>query len=440
MLRFALTVITAVSVSVAGASIAQAQSSSAQAKKQAATKAAPAKKVVAKKAATPKKAAASKAATSKKVAKSGLDNREKLVKRTTVVKGKQNTNYRRVSAQQSLPVVPPVMTAGEVAGLNLTQDPMALRSNVALVIDQANSQVLFEKNADIALPIASVTKLMTALVVVEAKLDHHEILTITDEDVDREKHTGSRLRLGARLSRDDMLHIALMSSENRAASALGRHYPGGLPAFVAAMNAKAKMLGMKNTHYVDSTGLSRHNVSSAHDLAKLVVAAYTHDLIRNYSTDSKYSVDPTLGRALEYGSSNRLIRNGLNDDWDIGLQKTGFINEAGHCLVMQTKIDNRPIIMVFLDSKGKLSPVGDATRLRKWIVNGDHIKHVKANTDGVAEKLPHAMTNARGVRMEPVVDHAVEADVKHKWLSGLGANTTPATKKEAKPTSSNLEG
>jgi len=194
MLRFALTVITAVSVGVAGASIAQAQSSSAQTNKTAAAKPAAAKK---------------QAAPKKKAAASGLDNREKLVKKTTVVKGKKNTNYRRVSAKQSLPVVPPVMTAGELAGLNLTQDPLALRSNVALVLDQANSEVLFEKNANVALPIASVTKLMTALVVVEAGLDRNEILTISDDDVDREKHTGSRLRLGAKLSRDDMLHIAL---------------------------------------------------------------------------------------------------------------------------------------------------------------------------------------------------------------------------------------
>jgi D-alanyl-D-alanine endopeptidase (penicillin-binding protein 7) len=277
-------------------------------------------------------------------------------------------------------------------------------------------------------------------VVVEAGLDRNEILTITDDDVDREKHTGSRLRLGARLSRDDMLHIALMSSENRAASALGRHYPGGLPGFVAAMNAKAKMLGMKNTHYVDSTGLSRHNVSSAHDLAKLVVAAYQHTIIRDYSTDSKYSVGPAQGSSLEYGSSNRLIRNGMNDDWDIGLQKTGFINEAGHCLVMQTKIDNRPIIMVFLDSKGKLSPVGDATRLRKWIAKGEHSNHVKAGVETVTEKLPRAMTNARGIRMEPVVDNTVEAEVKHKWLSGLNANTAPATRKNSQPEYSNIEG
>lgn len=422
MLRFALTVITALSIGVASASIAQAKSSSTQVKKAVVTKAVSVKKT---------------ASSKKKIAKSGLDRRERLVKKTTVVGGKKKTNYRRVSARQSLPVVPPVMTAGELAGLNLTDDPLALRSNVALVLDQANSQVLFEKNADIALPIASVTKLMTALVVVEAGLDRNEILTVTDDDIDREKHTGSRLRLGARLSRDDMLHIALMSSENRAASALGRNYPGGLPGFVTAMNAKAKMLGMINTHYVDSTGLSRHNVSSAHDLAKLVVAAYQHSIIRNYSTDSKYSVDATLGRQLEYGSSNRLIRNGLNEDWDIGLQKTGFINEAGHCLVMQTKIDNRPIIMVFLDSKGKLSPVGDAARLRKWIAKGEQGNHVKAEIN--TEKLPQAQTNARGVRMEPVVDYGVEAEVKRKWLSGLEANTTPALKKNSKTQHGNLD-
>lgn len=303
------------------------------------------------------------AAAPRRATQASLDRREKLVKKVAVVHGKRRVVYQRVAAMPTVPVVPPVMTAGDMAGLNLTQDPLALRSNVALVIDQASSQVLFEKNSSVALPIASVTKLMTSLVVVEARQNMEEILTVSDDDVDRQKHSSSRLRVGAQLSRDDMLHIALMSSENRAASALGRNYPGGLPAFVAAMNAKARSLGMMDTHYVDSTGLSSNNVASARDLAKLVVAAYNYPIIRQYSTDAKYMVEPS-GHALQYASSNRLV---ASKDWDIGLQKTGYINEAGHCLVMLTKIEGRSVVMVFLDSKGKLSHVGDAARMRKWL-------------------------------------------------------------------------
>lgn len=321
------------------------------------------KKPAAKKVVTKKTVSKRISPASKRVTRASLDHREKLVKKVSVVHGKRRVTYQRVIAIPTVPVVPPVMTAGDIAGLNLTQDPLALRSNVALVIDQASSQVLFEKNSSVALPIASVTKLMTSLVVMESRQDMEEILTVTDDDIDREKHSSSRLRVGAQLSRDDMLHIALMSSENRAASALGRNYPGGLPAFVAAMNAKARSLGMMDTHYVDSTGLSSHNVASARDLAKLVVAAYHYPLIRQYSTDTRYMVEPS-GRALQYASSNRLV---ASKDWDIGLQKTGYINEAGHCLVMLTKIEGRSVVMVFLDSKGKLSHVGDAARMRRWL-------------------------------------------------------------------------
>lgn len=273
-----------------------------------------------------------------------------------------------VAYTPALPVMPPVMTAGDLAGLNATRDPLALKSNVAFVIDQTNSQVLFEKNSSVPLPIASLTKLMTATVVVEARQDMDEVLEVTADDIDRERNSASRLRVGSHLKRSDMLHIALMSSENRAASALGRHYPGGLPAFVAAMNAKAKALGMANTHYVDSTGLSSQNVATARDLAKLVVAAYRHPLIREYSTDSKYSVN-TGKQVLQYINSNRLV---MNPHWEIGLQKTGYITEAGRCLLMQTRIDGRPVVMVFLDSKGKDSRLADAGRIRKWLEVNKH--------------------------------------------------------------------
>lgn len=292
-----------------------------------------------------------------------LDSRERLVRRVAFVHGKRKVIYQRIAFAPVIPAVPPVLSAGDLAGLNLTRDSLDLKSNVALVLDQTNSEVLFEKNSNVALPIASITKLMTGLVVVEAKQDMEELLEVTDDDIDREKHSSSRLRPGAKLTRTNMLHIALMSSENRAASALGRNYPGGLPAFVAAMNAKAKSLGMNDTHYVDSSGLSSHNVASARDLAKLMAAAQKHPILCQYSTDPKYVVDAS-GRPMQYANSNRLV---ASPDWEIGLQKTGYISEAGRCLVMQAKIEGRSIVMVFLDSKGKFSRLADASRIRKWV-------------------------------------------------------------------------
>lgn len=294
-----------------------------------------------------------------------LDQREKLVRKVVTLHGKHKVVYRRVAARPAVPAVPPVLSAGDMAGLNLTQDPLDLKSNVALVLDPADSKVLFEKNSAVALPIASLTKLMTSLVVVEAQQNMDEVLQITTDDVDHEKNTHSRLWVGARMTRANLLHIALMSSENRAASALGRNYPGGEAAFVAAMNAKAKALGMTNTHYVEPTGLSSHNVASARDLAKLVIAAHRYPIINQYSTDAEYLVDAGT-RSLQYRNSNGLVKN---PNWDIGLQKTGFINEAGRCLVMLTRIDGRPLVMVFLDSKGKLSRLADAGRIRKWVTD-----------------------------------------------------------------------
>jgi D-alanyl-D-alanine endopeptidase (penicillin-binding protein 7) len=205
--------------------------------------------------------------------------------------------------------------------------------------------------------------MMTGLVVVEANQNMDEVLTVTDEDVDREKFSSSRLKVGAQLTRANMLHIALMSSENRAASALGRNYPGGRTAFVEAMNAKARALGMSDTHYVDSNGLSKMNVASARDLAKLAMAAYQQPLLRQYSTDPKAIVEAN-GRPMQFGNTNHLV---ANPGWSIGLQKTGFINEAGRCLMMQAMIDGRAVIMVFLDSKGKQSRTADAGRMRKWL-------------------------------------------------------------------------
>jgi D-alanyl-D-alanine endopeptidase (penicillin-binding protein 7) len=261
--------------------------------------------------------------------------------------------------------VQPVFSAAHLAGLGSTADSLRLNSNVAYVLDGSDGTVLFQKNADAALPIASLTKLMTALVVVESGQDMKEILEVTPEDIDRIKGTSSRLPIGAKLSRADMLHIALMSSENRAASALGRNYPGGLRAFVAAMNAKAKELGMTHSNFIEPTGLSSFNIASASDLSKLVIAARAHPLMAEYSTNGKYAVDTGRGQ-LHYINSNRLVRM---DDWDIDLQKTGYISEAGRCMVMHVTIANRPLVMVFLDADGSYARMSDANRMREWVVD-----------------------------------------------------------------------
>ena len=252
---------------------------------------------------------------------------------------------------------------GQLYGLHHTQDPLDLKSSVALVMDQDTNEVVFAKNSEAVLPIASLTKLMTAMVMVEAKLPMEDAVTVTAEDVDTEKNSSSRLAVGATLTRGELLHLALMSSENRAAHALGRTYPGGLPAFVLAMNAKARSLGMADTHYVDPTGLNSSNQSSAKDLASLVKAAYQQPLIRELSTSHEYAVR-VGSRQVQFHNTNSLVRN---PSWDIGLQKTGYIVEAGRCLVMQAKMAGRKFIMVFLDSAGKYSRQADAERVRHWI-------------------------------------------------------------------------
>jgi D-alanyl-D-alanine endopeptidase (penicillin-binding protein 7) len=250
-----------------------------------------------------------------------------------------------------------------MAGLHSASDPLELRSSVALVVDQDTQEVLFRKNDQAVLPIASLTKLMTGLVMAEAKLPLHEVITISQEDVDTEKGSSSRLAVGTQLSRGDLLHLALMSSENRAAHALGRTFPGGLSQFVSRMNERAQSLGMRDTRYVEPTGLSSRNQSSANDLALLVGAAYKEPLLRELSTSPGREVE--IGRkTLQYNNTNRLVKS---PDWDIGLQKTGYISEAGQCLVMQTKVAGRKLIMVFLDSAGKLSRIADAERVRRWL-------------------------------------------------------------------------
>ncbi len=252
---------------------------------------------------------------------------------------------------------------GQLAGLHATDDPLDLKSSVALVMDQDTNEVLFSKNPGAILPIASLTKLMTALVVAETGQPLDETLTITQDDIDTEKGSRSRLAVGTRLTRGEALHLALMSSENRAANALGRHYPGGLPAFVSAMNAKAQLLGMADTDYVEPTGLSSRNRSSARDLAVLVQAAYRHQLLRELSTSTGHEV-AVANRSVAFRNTNGLV---LNPEWHIGLQKTGYISEAGRCLVMQAQMAGRQLIMVLLDSAGRYSRLGDAERIRRWV-------------------------------------------------------------------------
>ena len=282
-----------------------------------------------------------------------------------VVATRKTARFVSASSRKSIIRIapPPRPSFGQIAGLHGLHDELELKSSVALVIDQDTREVLFSKNQNAVLPIASITKLMTGVIITGAKLPMDEMITVTQDDVDTEKGSSSRLKVGTTLMRGEMLHLALMSSENRAANALGRTYPGGLPVFVSLMNAKAKLLGMFDTKYVEPTGLSSRNQSSAQDLATLVSAAHADPVLRELSTSSGYQV-AVGNRTLQYNNTNRLIKN---PEWDIGLQKTGYISEAGQCLVMQTKIAGRKLIMVFLDSAGKLSRLGDAERVRRWV-------------------------------------------------------------------------
>jgi serine-type D-Ala-D-Ala endopeptidase (penicillin-binding protein 7) len=296
---------------------------------------------------------------------------EAVVKRHAVVKKKHGTKASRLRASRVEAARP---SYGELYGLHRSGDPLELKSGVALVLDQDTNEILVSKNPQTVLPIASITKLMTGLVVSEAKQPLDEMLTISSEDVDMEKGSRSRLRVGTRLSREEMLHLALMASENRAANALGRNYPGGLQPFVEAMNRKAQALGMKDTHYVEPTGLSSRNQSSANDLAVLVREAEKHPLIRQFTTSHDHQV--ALGaRNVQFRNTNGLVRSG---EWDIGLQKTGYITEAGRCLVMQAQLSGRKLIMVLLDSAGKYSRIGDAERIRKWVSELPAVQHAPA--------------------------------------------------------------
>lgn len=288
---------------------------------------------------------------------------------TAVAATSTTTAVRPASAKtnRAKQAAPQPISQGQRLGLRATPDPLALRSSVALVIDQDTGEVLFSKNHTAVLPIASITKLMTALIVTEAEQPLDQALTITQADVDTLKGTTSRLRVGARLTRGELLHLALMSSENRAAHALGRNYPGGVPAFVTAMNRRASELGMTDTRFADPTGLSSANQSSARDLAVLVGATNSNELIRTLSTSTVHHV--AVGQhELFYRNSNRLV---FSPQWSIGLQKTGFIREAGRCLVMQAQLADRHLIMVLLDAAGPETRIADAERLRRWITGDE---------------------------------------------------------------------
>ena len=266
----------------------------------------------------------------------------------------------------SVPRVSKPVSYARQFGLNQTYDPVGLGASVALVVDQNSWTTLYEKNVQTALPIASITKLMTAMVVLDAGLDMNEYITITDEDAAH--YRSSRLTVGTTLTRRDVMLLALMSSENRAAYALGRTYPGGMAAFIQAMNAKAAMLNMYSAQFVDPSGLSSANQASAMDLAKMVNAATQYKAIRELSTNDSAYIYTADGNYKKYTNSNRLISRNMG--WDIGLQKTGTLSAAGKCFVLQTRINGTPKIMVFLDSRSADSRVADAVKLKDWVELG----------------------------------------------------------------------
>ncbi len=326
-------------------------------------------------AAPAKKTASSKAKTStaktSKAKKGKSSSKAKASKPRKRVSAKKSTSKRKVTARSKSKSKKKVVTASRKRPvvrrpppLPASPDKLPLDASVAYVVDLESNEVLFSRNDDAVRPIASLTKMMTGLIISDAKLPLDEHITIESADVDRLKNSSSRLKVGTELTRRQALHLALMSSENRAAHALARTYPGGVSAFVQAMNNKARQLGMDHTHYVDPTGLSSRNQSSARDLAILGAAAYQRPLLRKYSTSPGYQLAVDGGKRLSYINSNRLVRAG---QWDIDLQKTGYIREAGRCLLMHAKVDGRDLMMVFLDSATSVTRAKDAELLKRWI-------------------------------------------------------------------------
>ena len=299
-------------------------------------------------------------------------NAKRAAKAAALAVARQEAKERNLHATRAVALSP--------AAAQGADDELLLRSNIVLVEDHRTGSSVIAKNTAAPVPIASITKLMTAMIVLDHKQDLLEQLSLSDEDIDTEKGSRSRLTVGSTHSRATLLQLALMSSENRAAAALTRHFTGGRPTFVDAMNAKAKLIGMEHARFVDGTGLSSQNVASASDLAKLVRAAYEYPLIRKYSTADSLQVD--LGsRVRNYVNTNRLTQN---EGWNVGLSKTGFINEAGRCLVMQAYVEGRPLIFVLLDSWGKNSRIGDAARIREWLEK----KHAKRTIAASTGRVP----------------------------------------------------
>lgn len=306
------------------------------------------------------------------------NNGENAVKKTSVAKTKKTTSTaprktaKKTKGSKAKGVVKAAATAGAVAAVS----GLSLYSTAALVFDAEEGTALYSKNSDTPAPIASITKLMTAMVVLDARQPMDELLSIDYDDVDTLRNSSSRLRVGTVLTRGEMLRLALMSSENRAASSLARHFPGGTKAFVDAMNRKASSLGMFHTRFVDSTGLRTENVSTARDLAKMVTASYEYPLIREYSTTPSYDLALNdQSRHLAFNNTNALVKS---KDWEIGVSKTGYIREAGRCLVMHATIASKAMVIVLLDSWGKNSRIGDANRIKQWVENGHGGKVAKS--------------------------------------------------------------
>jgi serine-type D-Ala-D-Ala endopeptidase (penicillin-binding protein 7) len=304
------------------------------------------------------KTAVSKTAKNKKTASKKTSAKIKRVKYT--VTSKQQNLHKSYSLSESLPVI----NENDYNGTGA----LILSSSKALVINQNTNEVIYAKNTNTPTPIASVTKLMTAMVVLDSGLSLNDMVTVTEEDRDYLKGTSSRLAIGTQLRRDELLHLALIASENRAASALSGAYPGGRAKFVSDMNIKAMSLGMMHTHFEDATGLNSDNVSTAEDLARMVKAAYQYRQIREITTTATYDIYlPNRSSATRFNNTNLLVRNHDENDWQIGLSKTGYISEAGRCLVMQAKLVGEPVIIVLLDSEGKYTRIGDANRVKKWV-------------------------------------------------------------------------
>lgn len=344
----------------------QQKSSAGAAKNTAATKKAVNKtaKPAAKKQTSTKQASQKKASQKKAVAKK---------------QGSRKQVAAKSGAKRTAVAAAPVAAAAAASdAFALDKDGNPVLSSAAFVVmHQKTGEVLAEKRAAQTTPIASITKLMTAMVVLDAAQSLSDVLTIDSGDIDTLKGTRSRLGIGTRLTREEMLRLALMSSENRASSALARHYPGGESAFVLAMNIKARLIGLSETRFADSTGLSPENVSSPRDLVKLVQAAAAYPLIREFSTTQERFVE-VGGRTLQFVNSNGLVRD---PDWQVGLSKTGYIREAGRCLVMQTWVQGEPVIMVLMDSQGKYTRVADARRVRRWLETSASMPHAESGRE-----------------------------------------------------------